>query len=136
MNILFVCKWNQGRSQIAEALYKKYFPKNSAVSVGTHTTKHNSSVPLSKCAPLVVRVLNQWDIDVNNKYPKRLTQEYAKNADVIVVLCDMSNLPLYLLGNPKVTHWPIDDPDGKGYEYHVVMRDKIDKLIKDTFKAR
>ena len=38
MKILFVCRGNVGRSQMAAAIYKKMFPEHDVTSAGTKVT--------------------------------------------------------------------------------------------------
>lgn len=130
MTVLFVCKWNQGRSQIAEALFRKYTTKYTVVSAGTHANEF-PDVTLATCAPLIVQVLKEWNIDISNNTTKRLTQDLVDRADKIVFMSKHYNLPDLLKHSNKVTYWTIEDPDGQGYDYHIIMRNQIDQLVKD-----
>ena len=130
MNVLFVCKWNQGRSQIAEALFSKYTKKYTCVSCGTHADE-SSPITLATYAPQIVRVLKEVGIDVSDKTTTKMTKELFKNADLVVVLNDNDDLPDYARNSNKVVLWKIEDPDGRDYQYHVTMRDQIDTRVKD-----
>ena len=56
-NVLFVCVENAGRSIMAEAFFRKYFPKNfQSNSAGTK--------PASPVNPLVVQVMKEVGIDI------------------------------------------------------------------------
>ncbi|MFA5136717.1 MAG: low molecular weight phosphatase family protein [Patescibacteria group bacterium] len=133
MVILFVCKWNQGRSQIAKALLKRLGTKNTCISAGTHVDKNSKlHTPLSICAPLVVKALQEWGIDVSDCTPRPLTKELVDSSDRIVIMCGHKDLPDYLQNNQKNIFWDIEDPDGKDYTYHQKMRNKIDKLIESN----
>ena len=62
-NILFVCVENAGRSQMAEAFFKKFSSKKfNAISAGT--------IPSSKINPLVIEVMKEIGIDVLDQYHK------------------------------------------------------------------
>ncbi|OGG01402.1 hypothetical protein A2Z33_02585 [Candidatus Gottesmanbacteria bacterium RBG_16_52_11] len=134
MNVLFICKWNQGRSQVAEALFKKYTSKHTCLSAGTHANEL-PGITLAICAPLVVQVLKEWDIDVSNKTTKRLTQDLIDHADKIVFMSKQRELPEVLTQSENVTLWSIDDPDGRGYEFHVSMRNQIDIFVKNFLSS-
>ncbi|MGB1429204.1 MAG: arsenate reductase ArsC, partial [Nitrosopumilus sp.] len=65
-NILFVCVENAGRSQMAEAFFKK-FAKNrfNVISAGTS--------PSSNLNPIVVSVMEEIGIDLKNQNPQLLS---------------------------------------------------------------
>lgn len=133
MTVLFVCTWNQGRSQIAQVLFHKMRPSDIALSAGTKAIDNPGS-PLRVCAPFVVQIMNEIGIDVSNNYPKRLTEEMCKNADWIIVFNQMELLPDYAKIPGKTLHWPLGDPDTHGYEYHVFLRNEIEKRLNDWLK--
>ncbi len=64
--VLFVCVENAGRSQMAEAFFKKYAPDNyEATSAGTHHT--------SQINPLAVQIMKEVGLDISNQKPKEMT---------------------------------------------------------------
>lgn len=133
MTVLFICTWNQGRSQIAEGLYHMLRPSDTVISAGTKAHE-DSDHTLQICAPLVVQVMNEVGIDVSNNYPKRLMEEMCKKADWIIVFNQKELLPEYANIPGKTLYWPLGDPDTHGYEYHVYLRSEIEKRLKDWLK--
>jgi len=72
-NILFVCVENAGRSQMAEAFFKKYAgDKFDAVSAGTS--------PSFKLNPLVIQVMKEIGIDMTAQFPKELSDSMMINS--------------------------------------------------------
>ena len=72
-NILFVCVENAGRSQMAEAFFKKYAPKKfNVISAGT--------TPSSQLNPLSVKVMTEIGIDLNDQQPKLLTNNMIESS--------------------------------------------------------
>ena len=70
-NILFVCVENAGRSQMAEAFFKKYSSsKFDVISAGT--------IPSSHLNPLVIQVMNEIGIDMTDQFPKVLSDNMIK----------------------------------------------------------
>ena len=66
-HVLFVCVENAGRSQMAEAFFKKYAPKKfNVISAGTS--------PSSQLNPLVVKVMKEIGIDLDDQHHKQLNQ--------------------------------------------------------------
>lgn len=129
MTILFICRWNAGRSQIAEALFNKYSKSNKAISAGTHATIY-SGTKLSNVVSMVIKCMNEVDLNLSDKIQKPLTKQIVDKADRIIVLTEKKDLPQYILKYKKVTYWNIEDGAGKDYEFHVNMRNKIDSLVK------
>jgi len=71
-NILFVCVENAGRSQMAEAFFKKYAPKKfNVISAGT--------IPSPQLNPLVVKVMKEIGIDLDDQQPKLLSMINNQN---------------------------------------------------------
>jgi len=65
--ILFVCIENAGRSQMAEAFFKKYLPPGfQPISAGTK--------PAAKVNPIVVQAMKEIGIDIDNKSPQNISQ--------------------------------------------------------------
>ncbi|MBI2127933.1 MAG: arsenate reductase ArsC, partial [Nitrosarchaeum sp.] len=66
--ILFVCVENAGRSQMAEAFFRKYMPKGfEAISAGTKPSTHVN--------PIVLQVMKEIGIDIENQTPKHISQQ-------------------------------------------------------------
>ena len=129
MNVLFVCKWNVGRSQMGEELFNQYSQHNTGTSAGTHAIRF-AGKKLKEFAGHVVDVLQEKGIDVSDKTPLQLTEMMAQHADKIVVMTEKENLPPNLLDSNKVIVWDIKDGDGKDYAFHINMRDQIEVLVK------
>jgi arsenate reductase (thioredoxin) len=123
-SILFVCVENTGRSQMAEAFFKKYAPSEyEATSAGTqHTSQIN---------PLVVQVMKDVGIDITNQKPKAMTEDMIRNATKIVNIGCMDKNFCPTLFIPKVSDWGIEDPKGKSTEKVKEIRDEIERKVKE-----
>ena len=108
-NILFVCVENAGRSQMAEAFFKKY-AKNQfhVISAGTSPSSHLN--------PVVVSVMNELGIDLENQKPQLLSSSMIENSNKTVNMgcMDKESCP-----------WNIEDPKGKSIEDVRKIRDQI-----------
>lgn len=85
VKILFVCRANQCRSAMAEALMKKMLNDRSingieVNSAGTHAI--NGISPL----PKVFEICNQHEIDISFHYSFPLAEELVKDSDIILVM--------------------------------------------------
>jgi arsenate reductase len=102
--VLFVCEHNAGRSQIAAAL--THHLSNGWVGVrsaGTH--------PEEQIDPVVVQAMSEIGVDVALEFPKPLTEELVRAADVVVTLGCGDACPVY--PGRWYLDWPLPDPAGQ-----------------------
>ena len=117
-NILFVCIENAGRSQMAEAFFKKY-AKNQfhVISAGTSPSSHLN--------PVVVSVMNELGIDLKNQKPQLLSSSMIKNSNKTVNMGCMDKESCPSLFVKDVDDWSIEDPKGKSIDDVRKIRDQI-----------
>ena len=117
-NILFVCVENAGRSQMAEAFFKKYAKNRfNVISAGIS--------PSSIIDPVVVSVMDEIGIDLKNQQPQLLSSSMIENSNKTVNMgcMDQESCPsLFVKG---VDDWNIEDPRGKSVEDVRKIRDQI-----------
>lgn len=127
MNILFVCRANVGRSQMAEAIFNKLTKKHSAISAGLDPHKwENKSINEAK---KVIKCMKEIGCNLKDKVSKRLTREIVENADKIIILGEKENWPSFLKNSNKVEYWEVEDPAHKNLDGHRKTRDEIKLLI-------
>jgi len=121
-NILFVCVENAGRSQMAEAFFKKYAgDKFDAVSAGTS--------PSFKLNPLVIQVMREIGIDMTAQFPKKLSDSMIINSSKTVNMGCMDKESCPALFVNDVLDWNISDPKEKSIEQVRIIRDQIKHKI-------
>jgi len=121
-NILFVCVENAGRSQMAEAFFKKYAgDKFDAVSAGTS--------PSFKLNPLVIQVMKEIGIDMTAQFPKELSDSMITNSSKTVNMGCMDKESCPALFVNDVLDWNISDPKEKSIEQVRIIRDQIKHKI-------
>jgi arsenate reductase (thioredoxin) len=121
--VLFVCVENAGRSQIAEAFFRKYSPRGYiTVSGGTR--------PAGEINPIVVQVMNEVGIDISKQKSKVLTEDMIRNVDVRVNMgcIDREACPSLFIHN--LVEWGIEDPKGKSIEKVREIRDDIEQRVR------
>ena len=137
MNILFVCRGNVGRSQIAQALFNNLSKNHRATSVGTKVVdKEGNSVEGEKLqdregARHIVATLDEIGIDVRLAKRNQITKEVVDSADIIVVMAEKETLPEYLLENQKVRYWEVGDPKNQTLEEVRATRETITGFVKE-----
>ena len=108
-NILFVCVENAGRSQIAEAFFKKYTQKKFNVfSAGTN--------PSSQVNPLVVKVMKEIGRDLDDQQPKLLSNNLVENSFKTINMGCMDKESCPSLFVKDVLAWNISDPKDKSID--------------------
>jgi protein-tyrosine-phosphatase len=118
--ILFVCRHNTGRSQMAEAYLRKLLgDRVDVASAGTIA----AAVP----DPGVVAVMAEDGIDISAARPKLLDSEQSARAERIITMgCDVE-------GVPRIDDdWGLPDPKGQPpervREIRDLVRQKAEKL--------
>src|SRR3989338_7058263 len=124
--ILFVCVENAGRSQMAEAFFRKYaLNKFHVASAGTK--------PISKVNPIVSQVMKEIGLDIENKTPKSLSNEMLDNSIAVNMGCmDKESCPALFVKD--VLDWGISDPKGKSIVEVRKIRDQIEVKVRDFIK--
>jgi len=121
-NILFVCVENAGRSQIAEAFFRKYAgDKFNVISAGTS--------PSSKLNSVVIQVMKEIEIDMTTQYPKELSDSMISDSFKTVNMGCMDEKSCPTLFVNDVLDWNIFDPKEKSIEQVRIIRDQIKSKV-------
>ena len=106
INILFICKHNSGRSQIAEAYVNKHYGDFiHAESAGLE--------PTASVEPLVDQVMKEEGFDLSKKKPQSVFDLYKHGRlfDHVITVCNESEAQCPIFpGITKRLHWPFSDP--------------------------
>ena len=122
--ILFVCVENAGRSQMAEAFFKKYLPSGfQPISAGTK--------PAARVNPIVIQAMKEIGIDIENNSPQNISQQMIDEAEIAVNMGCMDKESCPALFLKDVEDWQIQDPKGKSIEEVRKIRDQIEQKVKD-----
>ena len=124
--VVFVCVRNAGRSQLAAALMKER--AKGRVHVCTA-----GSDPADEINPAVGETLAEFGIDLGEEFPKPLTDEVVRAADVLVTMGCGDACPVY--PGKRYLDWEVDDPAGKSLEEVRRIRDDIDARVQDLLKS-
>jgi protein-tyrosine-phosphatase len=141
MKILFICRGNVGRSQIAAALCAKIAPEHEVRSTGTRvvgkdgTPRDGQMLKDMDVAIHVRKVLEEEGIDTENFVRRQLTPEIVEWTDKIIVMAEPETIPDYLKKSPKAIYWDILDPKDTPLEAHREMKEKIKGLVKELLNS-
>jgi len=114
--VLFVCVHNAGRSQMAAALAHH-------LSGGRIHVRSAGSQPVDEINPMVTEVLAERGITLTDAYPKPLTDDVVRAADVIVTMGCGDTCPVF--PGKRYLDWDVPDPHGRDVESVRDIRDLI-----------
>jgi protein-tyrosine-phosphatase len=119
--VLFLCVHNAGRSLAARVLLDHY-------AHGRVDVRSAGSEPASELNPSIIAVLSERGLDATREFPKPLTEDIAKTADVIVTMGCGDTCPLY--PGKRYLDWDLQDPAGMSVEGVRPIVDEIDRRVK------
>lgn len=134
MKVLFVCRGNVGRSQMAEALFTKYTGLKAA-SVGTKVFENeNQRIKEITLAEPVIRFMKKEGLEISENTRNQIVPEMLARFDKIIVMAEPETMPDFLSRSKKVEFWDIKDPkdmDDEGYKKIIAqIKRKIKIFIK------
>jgi arsenate reductase (thioredoxin) len=118
--VLFVCVHNAGRSQMAAALLDHH-------GKGRVHVRSAGSTPADQVNPAVLAAMDEWGIDLSREFPKPLTDDFVRAADVVVTMGCGDACPIY--PGKRYEDWEFDDPAGKPVEVVRRIRDEVDRRV-------
>ena len=118
--VLFLCVHNAGRSFAARVLLDHY-------ANGRLIVESAGSDPRGELNQSVARILTERGLDTSRDFPKALTGERARTADVIVTMGCGDSCPAY--PGTRYIDWEIEDPAGLGMEEVRRIVDEIDRRV-------
>jgi protein-tyrosine-phosphatase len=119
--VLFVCVHNAGRSQMAAGLVKLR-------SDGRIRVRSAGSDPGEAINPAVVEAMDELGVDMSEEFPKPLTDDAVRAADVVITMGCGDACPIY--PGKRYEDWALDDPAGQNLETVRRIRDEIDSRVK------
>ncbi len=120
--VLFLCTHNAGRSAAARVLLDHYaHGRVEVLSAGSEPGDHVN--------PAVVQILTERGLDPSKEFPKPITDEVARAADVIVTMGCGDACPVY--PGMRYLDWELTDPAGLPIEQVRPIVDEIDQRVQD-----
>ena len=101
--VLFVCTHNAGRSQMAAALLARE-------AAGRVRVTSAGSQPASQLNPAVVQAMAEIGLDISREFPKPLTNDKVRAADVVITMGCGDACPIY--PGRRYEDWDLPDPAG------------------------
>jgi protein-tyrosine-phosphatase len=118
--VLFVCVHNAGRSQMAASLLEHR-------AQGAVHVRSAGSDPSDRLNPAVVEAMREVGVDISTEFPKPLTDEVVRAADVVITMGCGDACPVY--PGKRYLDWDLQDPAGKPLATVRLIRDEIDERV-------
>ena len=118
--VLFVCVHNAGRSQMAAGLVR--LRSHDRIQV-----RSAGSDPADEINPVVLDAMAELGVDMADEFPKPLTDEVVRAADVVITMGCGDACPVY--PGKRYEEWELEDPAGKDLETVRRIRDDIDGRV-------
>ncbi len=125
MTILFACTHNAGRSQMAAALCRHH-------GRGRVRVESAGTAPSAAVHAVVVEAMRERGIDIGGAVPRRLTDQLAGEADVLVTMGCGEACPV--VPGVRRIDWPLDDPRDQPLERVRVIRDDIEGRVLELLR--
>ena len=118
--VLFVCVHNAGRSQMAAGLVRLR-------SGGRIHVRSAGSDPADTINPAVIEAMDEIGVDMSEEFPKPLTDDVVRAADVVITMGCGDACPIY--PGKRYEDWVLEDPAGQDLETVRRIRDDLDARI-------
>jgi arsenate reductase len=125
--VMFVCKKNSARSQMAEG-FAKTLGKGKIEVV-------SSGLEASQVRPEAIATMNEIGIDITEQHSKALSDFKAQDFDVVISLCGCGvNLPTDWVVRDVFEDWQLDDP-AEQPEIFPRVRDEIKERVTQLIES-
>ncbi|HEX5857876.1 MAG TPA: metalloregulator ArsR/SmtB family transcription factor [Microbacterium sp.] len=119
--VLFVCVQNAGRSQLAAGILRQLAGDSVIVTTA-------GSAPAGDVRRTVLNALDEIGVPLGGEFPKPLTDEAVRGADVVVTMGCGDACPVH--PGRRYLDWDLEDPVGKPIERVRAIRDDIEARVR------
>jgi arsenate reductase (thioredoxin) len=123
--VMFVCKKNSARSQMAEGFAKQLGAGKIEVT--------SSGLEASTVRPEAIATMRDAGVDITSQTSKALNEFKPEDFDIVISLCGCGvNLPPAWVAREVFEDWQLDDPAEQPEIFPRVrdeVRDRVTKLI-------
>jgi len=119
--VLFVCVHNAGRSQMAAGLLDHH-------AAGRVHVRSAGSAPADEINPAVRAAMAEIGLDISREFPKPLTDDVVRAADVVITMGCGDACPVY--PGKRYLDWDLTDPAGKTLEEIRPIREEINNRVR------
>lgn len=127
-HVMFVCKKNSRRSQMAEGFARAL--GNGKVGVTS------SGLEASSVDPTTIQVMSEVGIDISDQASKPLSDFSSYDYDAVISLCGCGvNLPGEWVVRDVFEDWQLDDPEGQSIDTFRRVRDEVKERVEKLIQS-
>ena len=135
MKVLFVCKANVGRSQVAQVRFEQ-LSKHESYCAGIGVAESVAQLPSSKLKDIrnprpVEYIKTRLGVDLSERDWLQLTPQLIEDMDLAIIIHDKAEWPDYLKEGGKVVFWDIPDPPGMDDEAAGKLWDQVQLRVEE-----
>ena len=120
--VMFVCKRNSCRSQMAEGFARMLGEGKIEVT--------SSGLEASRVHPTAKEVMSEIGIDISDQTSDPLSDFNAEDYNAVISMCGCgAGLPPEWVSSEVFEDWELDDPDGQPIETFHRVRDEIKERV-------
>lgn len=138
MKVLFICKGNWFRSQMAMELYNKLTNSKDAISAGTYTgasdEPENSVLSEVIHKPFFFETMEKRGMNVRLNRSTKLTPALLQESDIVVSMAEDPYSPQYLKNDRRVIWWDVENPTYLTEEICENTFNKISYLVQELIE--
>jgi arsenate reductase (thioredoxin) len=124
--VLFVCVQNAGRSQMAAGILRH-------LAGDSVTVRSAGSAPANAVRAVIVTALDEIGVPIGGEYPKPLTDDVVRAADVVITMGCGDACPVY--PGRRYLDWDLDDPVGLPLPRVREIRDDIEGRVRELLAS-
>ena len=136
MNILFLCRGNVARSQMAAALFQEFSDSGDECTVKSAGTKLSGpEASIKSLRPKtnnVIESMQEIGVDISEKTREEVTPEMISWADKVFLVLNSEKdpIPEFVTDHSDVTVWETQDVKEKSIDFTRQVRDEIKRKVK------
>ena len=101
--------------------------RQAPLATGASTSARPAARRASEINPAVIEAMDELGVDMSEEFPKPLTDEVVRAADVVITMGCGDACPIY--PGKKYEDWELDDPAGQDLDAVRRIRDEIDARV-------
>ncbi len=125
--VIFACRHNAGRSQMAASFFNRMVDPSRAKGLSAGTT------PADRVHPEVITVMREKGVDLAGLKPQRLTADLAGGARYMITMGCGEECPF--IPGVKVEDWQLEDPKGQTIARVRELRDEIEGRVRELVET-
>ncbi|KAG2181978.1 hypothetical protein INT43_006904 [Umbelopsis isabellina] len=134
-SVLFVCRHNSCRSQMAEGFARALFGPTSPSPFFGHIDSA-ALEGLSKINPDAIVTMAKLNIDIKNQYSKMIESLSPNDFSIIISMCGCgATVPVAWKEGKRFEDWNVNDPTGGTEAGFEVARNEIQNRVKELVSS-